>query len=57
MLLLLGGIVSALGALVYAPRRPDPAPATFGYHEVFHLLVIVAGAIFYIAIAGVVLNA
>ena len=57
LLLLLGGIVYSLGALVYATRRPDPAPATFGYHEVFHLLVIVAGAIFYIAIAGVVLAA
>jgi hemolysin III len=56
LLLLLGGIVYSLGALVYATRKPDPAPATFGYHEVFHLLVIVAGAIFYIAVAGVVLT-
>lgn len=57
LLLLLGGIVYSLGALVYATRRPDPAPATFGYHEVFHALVILAGVIFYLAIARVVLTA
>ena len=46
-LIVLGGIVYSLGAVVYATRRPDPAPAVFGYCEVFHALVIVAGLIFY----------
>jgi hemolysin III len=57
LLLLMGGIVYSLGAVVYATRKPDPAPATFGYHEIFHALVIAAGAIFYIAIARVMLAA
>jgi len=41
-LLVTGGVVYSLGALVYVRQRPSPAPATFGYHELFHALVIVA---------------
>jgi hemolysin III len=40
-----------LGAAVYALRRPDPVPAVFGYHEVFHVLVIAAAALQYAVIA------
>jgi hemolysin III len=56
-LLVLGGIVYSLGAVVYSTRRPDPAPAVFGFHEVFHVLVIAAGLLFYAAIVRVVLRA
>jgi hemolysin III len=52
-LLLAGGLVYSLGALVYGRRRPDPVPAVFGYHEVFHALVLLAGLIFYAAVARV----
>lgn len=55
-LLVLGGVVYSLGAVVYSTRRPDPAPAVFGFHEVFHALVIAAGLIFYAAIVRVVLT-
>ncbi|MBL8741633.1 MAG: hemolysin III family protein [Myxococcales bacterium] len=41
-LLVASGGVYSLGALVYAKKRPDPYPLVFGYHEVFHALVIVA---------------
>src|SRR5438094_10198235 len=41
-LLALGGALYSAGAAVYAFRRPDPAPGVFGYHEVFHGLVIAA---------------
>lgn len=41
-LLTVGGVVYTTGAVVYARRRPDPWPAVFGFHEVFHALVIVA---------------
>ncbi len=56
-LVLGGGVVYSLGALVYAKKRPDPVPAVFGYHEVFHALVIVAAALHYAAVARVVLRA
>ncbi len=46
-----GGTLYTLGAVVYALRRPDPSPAIFGYHEIFHVLVIVAAALQYAAIA------
>jgi hemolysin III len=50
-----GGVLYTLGALVYAFQRPDPAPAVFGYHEIFHLLVIVAAALQYAVVAFYVL--
>ncbi len=44
-LLLLGGVLYSAGAVIYAIKRPNPVPAVFGYHEVFHLLVILAAAL------------
>jgi hemolysin III len=41
-MLIASGFVYSLGALVYAVKRPDPWPRSFGYHEIFHALVIVA---------------
>jgi hemolysin III len=46
-----GGLLYTAGALVYAFQRPDPAPTVFGYHEVFHALVILAAALQYAVIA------
>ncbi|HEY6960861.1 MAG TPA: hemolysin III family protein [Gaiellaceae bacterium] len=54
-LLLAGGIAYSLGAVVYVRERPNPAPATFGYHEVFHVLVIAAVACQYATIVFYVL--
>ncbi|HEX6289173.1 MAG TPA: hemolysin III family protein [Herpetosiphonaceae bacterium] len=45
-----GGLLYAIGALVYALRRPDPLPHMFGFHEIFHLLVIGGNAAFVIVI-------
>ena len=50
-LVALGGVLYTMGAVVYARKRPDPAPTVFGYHEVFHLLVIAAAAVQYAVIA------
>jgi hemolysin III len=55
LLLLLGGLFYSTGALVYAFRRPDPAPRLFGYHEIFHLLTLAAVGCQYAAIAFYVL--
>jgi hemolysin III len=54
VLLGVGGALYTAGAVVYARRRPDPAPAVFGYHELFHALVIAAAACQYTAVALVV---
>lgn len=50
VLLSIGGIFYTLGALAYGFKRPDPYPATFGYHEVFHLCTLLAAACHYVAI-------
>ena len=50
-----GGVLYTAGAVVYALGRPDPAPTVFGYHEVFHALVIAAAALQYAVIAFFVL--
>ena len=51
-LLAVGGLAYTAGAIVLnARRRPDPVPAVFGYHEVFHAPTIVAVACQYVAIA------
>jgi hemolysin III len=47
-----GGVLYTVGAVVYARRRPDPVPRVFGYHEVFHALVIAAAAVHFAAIAA-----
>jgi hemolysin III len=52
VLLAAGGMLYTVGAVVYARRRPDPWPRTFGFHEIFHALVIAAAASQYIAVAG-----
>src|SRR5438105_1876327 len=49
-LLLVGGVCYTVGALVYARKRPDWRPATFGYHELFHALTVVAVACQYTAV-------
>ena len=53
-LLLGGGVAYTVGAVVYASRRPDPRPSVFGYHEVFHVLVVVAAVMHFVAVAAFV---
>ena len=53
--LVTGGLLYTIGAVVYATQRPDPSPKVFGYHEVFHALVIAAAALHYAVIAFAVL--
>ena len=52
-----GGLAYSAGAVIYALRRPDPAPAVFGYHELFHALTIVGVACQYVAIAFFIVRA
>ena len=53
-LLAAGGVTYTLGAVIYAARRPDPFPRIFGYHEIFHALVIAAAVCHFAAVARAV---
>jgi hemolysin III len=55
VLLLVGGGLYTLGALAYATQRPNPFPRWFGFHEVFHALVVVAATLQFVAVSFVVI--
>jgi hemolysin III len=54
VLLFIGGALYTIGAIIYARRSPDPRPAVFGYHEIFHALVVAAAYLHYGAVAAAV---
>ncbi len=49
-----GGALYTVGAAIYASRRPDPFPAVFGFHEIFHVLVIAAAGLQFVAVEAAV---
>jgi hemolysin III len=51
LLLVGGGLLYTAGAVVYAIQRPNPSPAIFGYHEVFHAFVLAAAVVHFSVIA------
>jgi hemolysin III len=51
VLIAMGGALYVTGAIIYAAQRPDPSPTVFGYHEIFHVLVIAAAAVHFAAVA------
>ena len=55
VLVIVGGALYSVGAVAYATAWPNPLPAAFGFHEVFHLLVIAAAATQFVALSLVVL--
>ncbi len=55
-LIVAGGLLYTFGAVAYARKRPNPSPAWFGFHEVFHLCTILAAACHYAAIAIVTIG-
>ncbi|SRR5579883_93289 len=54
LLLLAGGVFYTFGALVYAIKRPNPFPDLFGYHEIFHLLIVIASVLHFIVIYNLI---
>lgn len=50
LVLFLGGVSYSAGAVVFALKRPDPSPSVFGFHEVFHALVVVGSLCLFIAV-------
>jgi hemolysin III len=55
VLLIAGASLYTIGALTYATTWPNPFPSTFGFHEIFHLLVIAAAVVQFVALSLVVL--
>ena len=55
-LLLLGGLAYTLGAIVYATRWPDPFPTVFGFHEVWHLFVLLGSWLHFLMMKNYVLT-
>lgn len=55
--MLVGGLLYSIGAAVYVTKRPDPSPALFGYHEVFHALVVLASVCMFSVVSSLVLGA
>ena len=53
-LIVTGGIVYTIGAVVYAARRPNPWPRAFGYHEVFHMLTLIAAVMHLVVVASII---
>jgi hemolysin III len=51
VLIALGGVLYTAGAVIYARESPNPNPAVFGYHEIFHVLVLAAATVHFAAIA------
>jgi hemolysin III len=50
VLLAVGGLLYTAGGVTYGIKKPNPWPGTFGYHEVFHAMTIVAALCHYIAV-------
>ena len=57
VLIVVGGALYSLGALVYGLKRPDPSPRWFGFHEVFHTCTVLAFIVHYIAVSLAVYSA
>jgi hemolysin III len=55
VLVAVGGVLYTLGALAYATTWPNPVPAWFGFHEIFHLLVVAAAVTQFVAVSLIVL--
>jgi len=54
VLTIVGGLLYTVGAIIFAIRRPDPSPAVFGYHEIWHAFMVAAAACHFVMVAIVV---
>jgi hemolysin III len=57
VLMAIGGVLYMAGAIIFLRRKPDPAPATFGYHEIWHSMVVGASTCHYVAVLLLLLTA
>jgi hemolysin III len=54
VLIIVGGLLYTVGAIIFAIRRPNPSPAVFGYHEIWHAFMVAAAACHFAMVAIVV---
>ncbi len=50
ILLISGGIAFSIGAAIYAMKKPDPYPGTFGFHEIFHLFILIGALLHFFVV-------
>lgn len=53
-LIIVGGVAYTVGAVVYAAKRPNPWPRSYGYHEIFHTLTLVGAGLHFVAVTSIV---
>ncbi len=56
MLLAAGGVAYSIGAVIYAIKKPNPFPRTFGFHDIFHVFILIGGALHFFMIYSVILS-
>ena len=56
LLVFTGGIFYTIGAVIYGKKKPNPIPGTFGFHEIFHICILIAAISHYIGICIAVFN-
>lgn len=56
VLVIVGGVFYSLGAVIYATKWPDPSPTHFGFHEIFHVLTVLAFVSHWVAVLLVAIN-
>jgi hemolysin III len=50
-----GGVAYSIGAVIYALKRPNPVPGVFGFHEIFHIWILIGAAIHFAVVLGSVI--
>ncbi|MGI2335988.1 MAG: PAQR family membrane homeostasis protein TrhA [Dehalogenimonas sp.] len=53
--LVAGGVAYSIGAVIYAVKRPNPVPGIFGFHEIFHVWILIGAAIHFAVVLGSVI--
>lgn len=51
VLIVVGGLLYSVGAVIYGTKRPNPSPRWFGFHEVFHSFTLAAFVVHYVGIS------
>ncbi|MDD5312864.1 MAG: hemolysin III family protein [Dehalococcoidia bacterium] len=57
VLLVAGGVAYTVGGIVYTVKKPDPRPGVFGFHDIFHLWILLGAVLHYLVVYGAVLTA